>query len=284
MDPNGKLAFITGAAGGIGESIARALGRAGARLVIADIDARSLAAASERLAGDGLAAKTQLLDVADRGAWREAIEAISNELGPISILCNNAAAALGGRIADLDASQWERLMAINVNGILYSIQAFVPHVKAHGQEAHIVNMGSIYGLFSGQGAGAYITSKFAVVGLSEVLRFELQDDRIGVSVICPGLVDTDFGRNSSRVLRPGEDVRGARGNHGRMDPVFIGPMVVEAINENRMYVVTHPEYRSVVDARHKVMLRDFGQGAQPGYSEDPSDIGGHWLRLAETLG
>jgi NAD(P)-dependent dehydrogenase (short-subunit alcohol dehydrogenase family) len=279
MDPKGKLAFVTGAAGGIGAGIARALGHAGARVVISDINAEALRATKDRLARDGVVTATRILDVADLQSWEATIESVVAELGPIHILCNNAGVASGGPIADMDPDVWDRLMAINVNGVFYGVRTFVRHAQAHAEGAHIVNTGSIYGVFSGKGVAPYVTSKFAVVGLSEALRFDLEPDGIGVSVLCPGLVDTGFRLNSQRVLRPGQASQTTGGNKGRMSPDPIGEMVVEAIRENRFYVITHPEYREIVEARHQVMLRDFRAGAQPGYKEDPADIGDHWLRL-----
>lgn len=282
MKVAGAVALVTGGAGGIGQAIAFALSQHGASVVIADIDASRLEQARKRLADMGCKVQSQQFDITDHQAWDAAIERICSDLGPINILCNNAGVAIEGPLADVDPSQWERLLAINVTGAFLGVQSFVRHVKASGHAGHIVNTASIAGLFSIPGVGAYTVSKFAMVGMSEVLRMELKSAGIDVSILCPGLVDTDLGINSNRVLKNG--VAGLDGaepvpTEGQMSPDSVGQKVAEAIENNAFYIITHPEYRRVIEARHTAILEDFRASAQAGYLEDVNFLGAPWLSL-----
>jgi NAD(P)-dependent dehydrogenase (short-subunit alcohol dehydrogenase family) len=278
----GAVALVTGGAGGIGQAIALALSQRGASVVIADISADRLEQARRCLADRGCTVKTQRFDVSDARAWDAAIEGVSNDVGPIDILCNNAGVASEGPLAEVDPAQWEKLLAINVTGAFLGMQSFVRHVKARGHTGHIVNTASIAGLFSIPGIGAYTVSKFAMVGMSEVLRMELKDTGIGVSVLCPGLVDTELGNNSNRLLKNEiADFDGAEPvlTESRMSPDSVGQKVAGAIESNTFYIITHPEYRRVIEARHMAILDDFRDSAQAGYLEDVNLLGASWLSL-----
>lgn len=121
-----------------------------------------------------------------------------------------------------------------------------------------------------------------MASLSEALRLELKDTNINVSVLCPGLVDTDLGANSNSVLDVA-NVDGAPLTAASMSPYFVGQKVAEAIEQNRFYIFTHPEYRKVIEARHRVMLSDFGDPAKSGYVEDITPLGAPWFALDEEL-
>lgn len=283
MNLPGSVALVTGGAGGIGQAIAFALNQHGASVAIADIDASRLEQAKKSLADRGCKVQAQQLDVTDHQAWDTAIKSIRSELGPINILCNNAGVAIEGPLSDVDPVQWERLLAINVTGAFLGVQSFVRHVGANGQRGHIVNTASVAGLFSIPGVGAYTVSKFAMVGMSEVLRMELKDAGIGVSVLCPGLVDTDLGANSNRLFKnvsAGSDGAEAVVTAGQMSPDSVGQKVAEAIEKNTFYIITHPEYRRVLEARHTAILEDFRDSAQADYLEDVNLLGAPWLSLA----
>mgnify|MGYP003575905675 CR=1 FL=1 len=228
-------------------AIARALHAHGAHVAIADIDrdaaARAAAALGEHVLALGF-------DVADRDAWASARATIEKTLGPVSILVNNA--GIGPSLDPLDAADpahFDRMIAIKLTGTFNGIHCFVPGMRAR-RRGHVVNTASMAGLIASARLGPYTASKFAVVGMSEVLRAELEDAGVGVSVLCPGLVSTNLG--SER-----RDRTGAPAIAGGIDPAIVGALVIEAIRNNRAYIVTHGEYRPVVKERADRILGAF---------------------------
>jgi NAD(P)-dependent dehydrogenase (short-subunit alcohol dehydrogenase family) len=284
MNIGSKVAVVTGGAGGIGFSIASALARAGAAVALADIDGVAVEAAASRLREQGAEVTPFLLDVGEPGDWARCVDEIKSRYGNAHILCNNAGLASAAPVADLPMAQWDRIMRVNASGAFYGSQIFIAHLRDHGEPGHIVNTASIVGLFSSPGLGAYVASKYAIVGLSEMMRFELEAEGTGVSVLCPGVVGTSLAENSGRILderrhngqlQSVSDVVGSA-----MEPEYIGSAVVAAIEANTFYVITHPEYRSVLEARHRVILEDFGDSAQPGYVENVELLGARWLHAS----
>ncbi len=282
-DVSGRTAFITGAAGGIGLGMARAFIAAGMRVAIADINADKLAAAAESLRATGAEVCPVVLDITSPAAWAHALEAAEAALGPISVLCNNAGIGQGrfpdGRpieLAEMPEALWHLVIDINVHGTFNGIRAAAPRMKAQGG-GHIVNTASMAGLVSPGGLGAYCASKYAVVGLSEALRAELAPHNIGVSVLCPGGVRTDFVASSAerRAATPGAEEGMAQplatraDPAPRMDPLNVGHRVLAAIRNDDFYIITHPEYRGLVDERIAAITAAFGPSAQPGYIDPP---------------
>ena len=188
----GRTAFITGGASGIGLGIARAFARAGARIALADVDAAALGAAQAELAKD-TPTEAFVLDVRDRAAYARAADEAEARLGPVSLLFNNAGVALAIPALQMSYETWDFALGVNLDGVVNGLQTFVPRMCARGAQldgAHIVNTASGAGLATPGSGYLYHTAKFAVVGLSESLRFELQGNGIGVSVLCPGPVAT----------------------------------------------------------------------------------------------
>jgi NAD(P)-dependent dehydrogenase (short-subunit alcohol dehydrogenase family) len=260
-DVKGMTVFITGGARGIGLGIARAFARAGMKLAIADIDPDSLAAAKSELA-KLTAVETFNLDVRDREAYARVADEAEARLGPVSIVCNNAGVAAATRFT---FEFWDWMLGINLNGVINGIQTFMPRMLERGGGGHIVNTASGAGLVA-EGSGVmYNTSKFAVVGLSESLRRELEPKRIGVSVLCPGPVGTNIVANS-RITQPAarnaeeakmwdavtEQVTAqlARG----VAPDEVGEMVLAAVKANRLYILTDRIVEKYVEARTKAIL------------------------------
>lgn len=247
MDIDGSTALVTGAGSGIGLAIARALHAHGAKVALADIDrdtaGRAAADLGERSLGLGF-------DVADRGAWAAARDTVEQALGPVSILVNNA--GIGPSLEPLDTADpahFDRMIAIKITGTFNGIQCFVPGMRARGV-GHVVNTASMAGLIASARLGPYTASKFAVVGMSEVLRAELEDAGIGVSVLCPGLVSTNLG--SERRVRSGTPAIS-----GGIDAAIVGTLVIDAIRNNRAHIVTHGEYLPVVSERAERILGAF---------------------------
>lgn len=245
----GKHAFITGGASGIGLAMARALWDEGAGITIADYDTERL----EQLPQDF---NRVTLDVRDRQNWAAAKTAAESALGPVAILCNNA--GIGptvGELADSDAVQFDRMIAIKLTGTYNAIHAFAAEMRARG-EGHIVNTASMAGLEINARLGAYTAAKFAVVGLSEVLRKEMEPHGVGVSVLCPGMVSTGLPATTAKAdgrYDPGAAAQAMPG----IDPACVGLRVVEAIKGNWPYILTHGERKTSVEARFEAILAAF---------------------------
>ncbi len=238
----GRTALVTGAASGIGAAVAESLLAAGARVVLADRDEAALKRESARL-GDGTLA--QLLDVTDRDGWREAKRAAEDAFGPVEILVNNA--GIGHdllELADLPPEVFDRQMAVMPTGTFNGIHTFAAGMRERG-EGHIVNTASMLGLVPNARFGAYCAAKFAVVGLTEALHQEMEPHGVGVSLLCPGLVRTNFGNTRDRGMSSADRSAGGPG----IDPSLVGAQVVDAIRENRFYVPTHAKFGPVVAAR-----------------------------------
>src|SRR5215469_15133582 len=192
---DGMTAFITGGARGIGLGIARAFAQDGAKLALVDIEEAALNAARTELS-ELTSVEIFMLDVRDRAAYARVADEAEARLGPVSILCNNAGVAWGSNVPHLSYEQWDWVLGINLNGVINGIQTFLPRMIERKVATHIVNTASGAGLIA-EGSGIlYTTSKFAVVGLSEALRRELEPFRIGVSVLCPGPVATSILQNT----------------------------------------------------------------------------------------
>ncbi len=253
-DVAGKVALITGGGSGIGLGIARALSHAGARVVLADLRADHLAEASETLGAEGHTCHCVEVDVTDRPAVTAAAERVTREIGPVQILVNNAGIGIEGPFAEVTFDDWDLGLAVNLGGVINSIQAFLPAMRAQQQDAHIVNTSSL-AAFVPMPANLiiYATAKAAVAALTESLRIELAQERIGVTLLCPGPVKSrihELARNT-RHLRSSEAFRRAARHLGErevsplwMDPLLVGRRVLEAILTDAPYVITHGEWRS----------------------------------------
>lgn len=242
-DLRGKVAFITGGAQGIGLGMARALKSEGAKVVLVDIDEAALATA--RVA---LGATTHVLDVRDRDAYEVVVASVEDDVGPIAILCNNAGVGGGASVTQMTYEMWDWVLGVNNGGVVNGIQTVVPRMVSRG-EGHVVNTASGAGLVSTDGTGfMYNMSKYAVVGLSECIRYDLERRGIGVSVLCPGPVatsifdHTEAGRPDKRELTPEQRERFERTSTWLKEkgtsPDAVGHMVVDGIKANALYIHT----------------------------------------------
>jgi len=269
-DSNGKVAFVTGAASGIGLGMTRAFTRAGMRVMMADIEHEALSAAAHLLRQQGAAVDTVVCDVSERTSVFAAAAATLDAFGKVHVVCNNAGVTSGGLIEDCTEGDWGWLIGVNFLGVVHGCQAFVPHIRRQQEGGHIVNTSSMAGLLGGMPAwGPYNSTKFAVVGLTEVLRQEGRAGGFGASVLCPGGVNTQiFEAPRNRPARFGlqesivadnvstEDLQ--RG----LDPDVVGQLVLEAIQANRLFIFTDPRFRSMLQRRHEKLLADFEWAAQ----------------------
>jgi len=267
----GKAAFITGGAGGIGFAMARAFGQRGMKVAIADVEAETCARAVEALRNEGITAIGSACDVSDRASLAEAADKAFAAFGKVHVLCNNAGVSRAGPIETIASSDWDWVIGVNLKGLVHGLQLFLPHMKAHGEDGHIVNTASINGVSGSALAGPYSATKFAVVGMSEVLAAELAETPIGVSVLCPSWVKTrmlDNGRN--RPDRFGgpikldadggnaeRNARYAKALESGLDPAYVAGLVIGAIEARRLFVFTHPDTRAAVEHGYELMLQGF---------------------------
>jgi NAD(P)-dependent dehydrogenase (short-subunit alcohol dehydrogenase family) len=246
----GRVAVVTGAAGGIGLALAQRFASDGMRVVISDVDAERLAAAADTIDGE-------VETVAANVARPEDVDALAarafERFGAVHLVCNNAGVTRPGPAWGLDVDEWEWLLSVNVLGVVNGIRSFVPTMLERGEPGHVVNTASIGGLLPYAGIAGYTASKYAVVGLSEGLLLDLRaaDAPIGVSVLCPGPIDTEF-RAHSRALHPSgpaAEVQGEYDGVARIPASEAATLVVEAIRADRFWILTHPAYRDAIERR-----------------------------------
>jgi NAD(P)-dependent dehydrogenase (short-subunit alcohol dehydrogenase family) len=258
----GRVAFVTGGAQGIGLGIARALAAAGAKVAIADIDEAALAKAEQEL-GKTTAAMAVTLDVRDRDAYAVAADRVEAQLGPVTLLFNNAGVAGGTAPGRMSYRTWDWVIGVNLHGVYNGLQTFVPRMIERGDGGYIVNTASGAGLVGAGSGFLYATSKFGVVGLSEALRHDLESHRIGVSVLCPGPVATDIFRHTAE-LRPAGDtpstaVREAMEKASAWlatgtSPDAVGHMVLDAVRAGRLYILTDELMGELLETRTRSIL------------------------------
>jgi len=274
-DLKGRVAVVTGGGSGIGRGIALSLGVAGMTVAVADIqepNARAVAAEIESAGGRAFGIGVDVTSVESLAAAADGVVA---RAGAVNLLCANAGVlARVASLADHSIADWEYTLSVNVVGIVKTVAAFLPALRASAPHAHIVTTASLGGLVSDVRApiGAYIASKYACVGYSEMLRAELAREGIGVSVLCPGVVASNLMGTSAenrpaafgRQLAPRLAAAGGAADAGAPPPPVkvmpaedVGPILIRAIRANRFHVLTHPNTRRLVEERFQTMLEDF---------------------------
>lgn len=253
-----RTAVVTGGASGIGAGIARALAARGAHLVLADLDEDGMARLATELTAGGTQVLCHRTDVGDRGQVMALADAAFARFGQVHVLCNNAGVGVFGPIAEATHKDWEYTMRVDFWGVVHGIEAFLPRLLAQQGPSHIVNTASMAGLVGMEWLGVYCAAKFAVVGLSEALYREVAGRGVGVSVLCPMIVETNLNETSVR-YRP-EALRnpGDPGPGDAAAPPMAGATitveevarrVVRAIERNDFYIFTHPEQRDILAKR-----------------------------------
>lgn len=277
-DVAGKVAFITGGASGLGLAMARSFSTAGMKVVIADIEDEALDSAAKEFADTNANVITMKVDVTDRKAMEQAAVDTIEAFGKIHVLCNNAGVAINGNVADMSYQDWDWVMKVNLDGVINGIVSFVNRIKAHGEGGHIVNTASMAGQIGIPGLSVYNTTKFAVVGMSESIKYDLEPDNIGVSVLCPGFVATqiytsernrpdDFGGENassfelSQSTSSEEERSAARAQilATALDPSVIGDMVLHAIQTDEFYILSHGEFKESVVTRGQALEDSFNK-------------------------
>ena len=214
----------------------------------------------------------------DRDAMEKAAEQTEKTFGKVHVVCNNAGVAVAGRVDKMGYKDWDWVMSVNVDGVINGVKTFVDRIKTHGEGGHFVNTASMAGQMPIPGGSIYTTSKYAVVGLSEVMRTDLARFDIGTSVLCPGGVITNVsksGRNRPISLQQQQD--NSRLGMGKiaigesvltdmLDATVVGDMVLAAVLANDAYIFSHPDLKSTVDMRTKAINESFVRWSQ--YRED----------------
>jgi len=260
----GRTAFVTGGASGIGLGMATAFAGAGMNVVIADLRPDHIETALDTLAGNPIHAIE--LDVTDRDAFTRAADEAESVFGHVHVLCNNAGMGILGPVTDARYDDWDWGLGVLVGGVVNGIQTVLPRMRAHGEGGHVVNTSSMTGVLPIPGAAIYITAKAAVIGLSEALRSELAGEGIGVSAFCPGPVQTNI-REGGRI-RPERyadsgytdlerDLEERPNSPLWMDPIECGERVLAGIRNDDLYIFTHREFREGAEERFQSMLASF---------------------------
>jgi NAD(P)-dependent dehydrogenase (short-subunit alcohol dehydrogenase family) len=246
---DGKKCVITGAASGIGLATARAVAAEGAILFLTDIDADKLegAVASIRSAG-GNVAKHAALDVGDHDAVRALGGEIHDAHGPMDVVMNVAGVSVWGTVEALEHRQWKRTVDVNLMGPIHVIETFLPEMIRRGEGGHLVNVSSAAGLLGLPWHAAYSASKFGLRGISEVLRFDLARHGIGVSLVCPGAVDTGLVHTLEiagiDTQHPDVQRMRARFRAHAITPERAAEAIVRGIRKNRYLVLTSLDIRA----------------------------------------
>ena len=264
----GKTAFVTGGASGIGLGMAAAFVQAGMSVVIADLRPDHIETALDELASSSPTAQVHAieLDVTDRDAFARAADEAEGVFGNVHVLCNNAGMGILGPVTLARYDDWDWGLGVLLGGVVNGMQTFVPRMLAHGEGGHIVNTSSMAGVLPIPNAAIYITAKAAVIGLSEAFGSELAGEGIGVSAFCPGPVQTNI-REGGRVrperyrdsgyLELEQEIEERPNSPLWMDPVECGERVLAGIRNDDLYIFTHREFREGADERFRAMLASF---------------------------
>jgi NAD(P)-dependent dehydrogenase (short-subunit alcohol dehydrogenase family) len=270
-DIDGKVAFITGAASGMGLGMAKVFANHGMKVVIADIRQDALDEAMAYFRGKDQPVHPIRLDVADREAYARAADEAERVFGRIHVLVNNAGVGVVGPMQAATFKDWDFCMSVNVGGVINGLVTVLPRILAHGEGGHVVATSSTGGFSAVGGAGLYCTSKFAVAGMMESLATDLQGTGVGVSVYFPGPVATNLGQ-STQLVRPeylkneSEAPRRPPPQHNAsgkpvdfttifMDPVEVGERVLHGIRRGDLFIMSHPEFREGLVARNEALVR-----------------------------
>lgn len=245
---SGKVAVITGGASGIGLALAERFATEGMRVVLADVDEPRLRDVEARMSESGVEVAAVVADTATEADVEALAQATLERFGAAHVLCNNAGiAGIGDPWKDAMAL-WERIIGINVLGVVHGIRAFLPIMQDQG-EGHIVNTASMAGLIPVPGAAPYAATKHAVVALSESLHLELvaAGSPVGISALCPAFVKTRLMEHEpTAVADPIASMMNAMlrsGVEGGIPAADVADQVVDAIRTERFWVLTHPEAR-----------------------------------------
>jgi NADP-dependent 3-hydroxy acid dehydrogenase YdfG len=275
-DLQGKVAFITGGGSGVGLGQAKVFAEeAGMKVVIADIREDHLEQAMAYFRTTDAEVYPLHLDITDRKAMAEAADEVERVYGPVQLLCNTAGVSIFGPMQNATYDDWDWILSVNLGGVINGVQTFVPRMIEYGQGGHVVNTASMSGFYPMPGTGIYCTSKFAVRGLSENLRIDLESHNIGVTVLCPGAVNTNIHEavrtrpkhlSNTGYYHEDEEImqRLKKVIEPGLDPVVLARHVLKAVINNDLYVIPYAEFRETLIELHNRVL-----AALPDPKDDP---------------
>ena len=263
----GKTAFITGGASGIGLGMAQAFLEAGMQVMAADIRADHIETAKATLGVQYPQLHFIQLDVTDRAAMKTAAQTTVDTFGKIHVLCNNAGIGIMAGAKEATYDDWDWSLAVNLTSVFNGVHTFLPHLLAHGEGGHIVNTASVAAALPA--SIVYGAAKSGVLAMSEGLRAELAGDNIGVTCLLPGPTATNI--HQVATLRPTqfshsnlhekEQALEARENNPHwLNPLLVGDLIVDAIVRNLMFVFTHAEHKAGTAKRFEAILAAFPHG------------------------
>jgi NAD(P)-dependent dehydrogenase (short-subunit alcohol dehydrogenase family) len=241
----GMTALVTGAASGIGLETALAFARRGADLVICDLDEAGLGAAAERIEGLGRNVFTRRVDVASAHEMRAFAADVHQRVEAVDVLMNNAGVAIGGPFLSTSLDDWNWILGINTLGVVHGCHFFIPRMIERAKGGHVINLSSAAGYSASSALAAYNATKFSVLGLSEALWEELKPHSIGVTAVCPGIIDTPITRNARLVGemdKPEMREEMVSGYQRRgYTPERVARNILKAVEKNRLVAPISPE-------------------------------------------
>jgi NAD(P)-dependent dehydrogenase (short-subunit alcohol dehydrogenase family) len=241
----GKTVLVTGAGGGIGRASALAFARRGARLVICDLNEVGLGETENAIRGLGREVVARRVDVAEAESMRAFADDVHRQVGSLDILMNNAGVGLAGGFLHTTLEDWTWIVGINLMGVVHGCHFFVPKMVERGRGGHVINVSSAAGYAASEALAAYSTTKFAVLGLCESLRDELGKHGIGVTAVCPGIINTGI-TESARMRGP----EASPANQQKMiafyqrrnyTPERVAENILKAVQRNRAVAPISPE-------------------------------------------
>lgn len=258
----GRVAVVTGGASGIGRGMAEELLACGVKVVIADIETQAVQRTAAEIGAVGI-----VTDVSKIESMQTLAAETLRRFGKVDIVCNNAGVGPLAKFESMTIDDWKWMIDVNLWGVIHGMHVFLPHLIANKDGGHIVNTASQAGLAAYPAVGAYVATKFAMVGLSETLALELARDHpsVGVSILCPGPVHTNI--YQSQRSRPATIKSGFRdieansivpSNARWLQPRDVGRLVAASIRDGRLYIITHPEMFDTIRARLEAITAAHG--------------------------
>src|SRR5712664_1540860 len=263
----GKVAVVTGAASGLGRAMALAFAGEGMHVALADVDEPGLKDTLNEVQSRGVRAFAMRVDVSRYQEVESFCSKAIAQFGATHVVCNNAGVSPLGAAWENSLADWQWILGVNLWGVIHGVRAFVPRLIEQN-EGHVVNTASVAGLISPPGSGAYNVTKHAVVALSETLHHDLRSrgSAVGVSVLCPAYVPTgiaDSERNRPEGLEPTVKSKEMLAREallkkavasGRLSADDVARAVVQAVKEERFYILTHPRIKGAIGARMEDIL------------------------------